>query len=76
MPSLLVKQHSYPIVTIEEATSDRHGDPEDNEVLWEEPERQPSATLMKKACICPLSEQLLGHSRPCPMHEDDKGESI
>lgn len=75
-PSPPVKQHSYPIVTIEEATSDGHGDPEDDEVLREEPEQPPSATLVKKARVRPLSEQLLGRSRPRPMHEDDEGEFI
>ena len=68
-PSPPVKRHSYPIVTIEEATSDGHGDPEDDEMLPEEP----SATPVKKARIRPLSEQLLGRSRPRPMHEDDEG---
>ena len=61
------KRCSYPIVTIEEATSDGHGDPDEEELP------QPAATPMKKARIRPLSEQLLGRSRPRPMHEDDEG---
>ena len=73
------KRHSYPIVTIEEATSDGHGSPDDDEVLQEpeEPQRQqPVATPVKKARLRPLSEQLLGRSRPRPTYEDDEGQSI
>ena len=35
-PGTPPKRHSYPIVTIEEATSDGHGGPDDDEVLQEE----------------------------------------
>lgn len=65
------EQQQYPIVTIEEATSDGHGAPDDNEVLQEQ--EQPAATPMKRARPRPLSEQLLGRSRPRPMYEDDEG---
>ena len=67
------QRHSYPIVTIEEATADGHGD---EEVVIQEPQaEQPSATP-KKPRARPLSEQLLGRSRPLPMHEDDEGPFI
>ena len=70
------KRHSYPIVTIEEATSDGHGSPED-EVLQEEPQQQqPVATPVKKARLRPHSEQLLGRSWPRPTPEDDEGQFI
>jgi serine/arginine repetitive matrix protein 2 len=69
----LPNRHSYLIVTIEEATSDGHGAPEDELLQEESQEEQPVATPMKKARVCPLSEQLLGRNRPCPMHEDDEG---
>ena len=73
-PGTPPKRHSYPIVTIEEATSDGHGGPEDNEVLQEEPQRQqPAATPVKKARLRPHSEQLLGRNWPRPTHEEDEG---
>jgi len=76
-PATPPKRHSYPIITIEEATSDGHGAPDEDEVVQEEPQQeQPVATLMKRARIRPLSEQLLGRSRPRPMHEDDEGQSF
>jgi len=75
----------YPILTIEEATSDGHGLPAD----WDEPiedddsaegvdvdeheQSKPAATPVKKARARPLSEQLLGRTRPKPMYEDDEG---
>jgi serine/arginine repetitive matrix protein 2 len=58
------KRHSYPIVTIEEATSDGLGGPDDDEVLQEEPQQQPVVTPVKKARLRPLSDQLLGRSWP------------
>ncbi|KAF8814601.1 hypothetical protein BYT27DRAFT_7249906 [Phlegmacium glaucopus] len=68
------EQYPYPILTIEEATSDGHGAPDDDEILQEEPQQElPAATPMKRARVRPLSEQLLGRSRPRPMHEDDEG---
>ena len=76
-PGTPPKRHSYPIVTIEEATSDGHGGPDDDEVLQEEPERQqPAATPVKKARLRPLSEQLLGRSWPRPTPDDDEGQFI
>ena len=73
-PGTPPKRHSYPIVTIEEATSDGHGD---DEVLQEESQRQqPVATPVKKARLRPLSEQLLGRSWPRPTHDDDEGQFI
>ncbi|KAF9560634.1 hypothetical protein CPC08DRAFT_466596 [Agrocybe pediades] len=75
----------YPILTIEEATADGHGLPAD----WDEPLEdddsgkgediedeecaKPAATPVKKARARPLSEQLLGRTRPKPMYEDDEG---
>ena len=72
-PGTPPKRHSYPIVT-----SDGHGGPDDDEVLQEEePQRQqPVATPVKKACLRPLFDQLLGRSWRCPMHEDDEGQFI
>jgi len=76
-PGTPIKRHSYPIVTIEEATSDGHGGPDDDEVLQEEPQRQQlAATPVKKARLRPLSEQLLGRSWPRPTHDDDEGQFI
>ena len=76
-PGTPPKRHSYPIVTIEEATSDGHGGSEEDEMLQEEPQRQqPAATPVKKARLRPLSEQLLGRSRPRPTHEDDEGQFV
>jgi serine/arginine repetitive matrix protein 2 len=76
-PGTPPKRHSYPIVTIEEATSDGHGDPDDDAVFQEEPQRQqPAATPVKKARLRPHSEQLLGRSRPRPTHEDEEGQFI
>jgi hypothetical protein len=41
-------------------------------VVQEEPQQeQPVATPVKRVRIRPLSEQLLGRSRPRPMREDD-----
>ena len=57
--------------------SDGHGDPDDDGVLQEEPQQQqPVATPVKKARLCPLSDQLLGCSWPRPAQEDDKGQFI
>ena len=73
-PGTPPKRHSYPIVTIEEATSDGHSGPDDDVVLQEEPQRQqPVVTPVKKARLRPLSEQLLGRSWPHPAHDDDEG---
>ena len=67
---------AYPIVTIEEATSDGHGDVDEQE---EEVDRDvnnqvnSTATPVKRRAR-PMSEQLLGKSRPKAIHEDDEGE--
>ena len=54
-PGTPPKRHSYPIVTIEEATSDGHSGPDDDEVLQEEPQlQQPAVTPVKKARLRPL----------------------
>ena len=74
-PGTPPKRYSYPIVTIEEATSDRHGGPDDDEVLQEEPQQQqPAATPVKKARLRPLSEQLLGRTRPRATHDNEEGQ--
>jgi hypothetical protein len=71
----------YPIVTIEEATADGHGEDLDDPIDESEGEGEEekseemaaAATPVKKPRARPLSEQLLGRSRPAPMHEDDDG---
>ena len=71
-------RRAFPILTIEEATSDGHGAPDDEELLVEERETgipAAAATPVKKARARPVSEQLLGRSRPKPMHEDEDGKS-
>ncbi|KAG0697268.1 hypothetical protein DFH29DRAFT_160061 [Suillus ampliporus] len=55
------EQHGLPIVTVEEATVDGHSDHE---------------TPMKRARPRPLSEQLLGRSRPKAMHEDENENAV
>ncbi len=65
----------YPILTIEEATSDGHGDPEEETTESEEGKTGPAATPVKRARVRPLSEQLLGKSRPKAVYEDEEGES-
>ncbi|KAF5312056.1 hypothetical protein D9619_003769 [Psilocybe cf. subviscida] len=89
------RAHSYPILTIEEATNDGHcalrddDDEEDEaEALREEfdrmragnggadedgEEEEVQRTPVKKSRRRPMSEQLLGKSRPKPMHEDEEG---
>jgi hypothetical protein len=45
------------------------------QMTMKEPQlEQPAATPVKKARLRPLSEQLLGRSRPRPTHEDDEGQ--
>ena len=67
-------RRAFPILTIEEATSDGHGAPDDEELLNVR-ETAAAATPVKKARARPVSEQLLGRSRPKPMHEDEDGMS-
>ncbi|PPQ91217.1 hypothetical protein CVT25_001175 [Psilocybe cyanescens] len=99
--SASIKRFSYPILTIEEATADGHGRPDDwddviagyesgsaeggvgseemvggaaEEFGFKAKEKaEVDATPVKKARARPLSEQMLGRSRPKPMHEDDEG---
>jgi serine/arginine repetitive matrix protein 2 len=66
----------YPILTIEEATSDGHGDLEEETTESEEGKTVPATTPVKRARVRPLSEQLLGKSRPKAIHEDEEGESF
>ncbi|KAG5641013.1 hypothetical protein DXG03_006381 [Asterophora parasitica] len=61
-----------PIVTVEAATCDGHGAPDDHSIL-EEDDELPQATPVKRARPRPLSEQLLGKSRPKPMYEGEDG---
>jgi serine/arginine repetitive matrix protein 2 len=75
-PGTPPKRHSYPIVTIEEATSDGHGGPDEDEVLQEEPQRQQPVATPKKARVRPLSEQLLGRNWLRPAQDDDEGQFI
>lgn len=67
-----------PIVTVEEATSDGHAASDDYSILEEETQEQPLATPVKKARPRPrpLSEQLLGRSRPRGMYEAEEGKYI
>lgn len=51
----------YPLVTVEEATSDGHS------------AYSQASTPVKATRRRPVSEQLLGRSRPRPMHEDGEG---
>lgn len=73
--SMLMSRRSYgmhPILTIEEATSDGHEDPgEDDQDTANQ--LNPTATPVKRRAR-PMSEQLLGKSRPKAMHEDEEGE--
>ncbi len=62
------ERRAFPILTIEEATADGHAFVGDESISEEV-----AATPVKKARARPLSEQLLGRSRPKPMHEDDEG---
>lgn len=71
-PAMSVRR-AFPILTIEEATADGHGAPGDEELLEEERETAAAATPVKKARVRPMSEQLLGRSRPKPIHEDEDG---
>ncbi|OCH83538.1 hypothetical protein OBBRIDRAFT_840453, partial [Obba rivulosa] len=52
-----------PIVTVEETTADGHGDPS----------QSPAETPVKQARPRPVSEQLLGRSRPQAICEDSHG---
>ena len=76
--SMMMRRRSYgiyPILTIEEATADGHGDPEEemgSNKKFVGVGDVPSATPVKRR-IRPLSEQLLGRARPKAIHEDEDG---
>lgn len=78
------KTPCYPILTIEEATADGHAFVDEAlsesgsaDVHWPsthgDEQAAVSATPVKKARARPLSEQMLGKSRPKPMYEDEEG---
>jgi hypothetical protein len=64
---------AYPILTIEEATSDGHGDFEEEEVVPDEGNQVNSTATPVKRQARPMSEQLLGRARPKAIHEDGEG---
>ncbi|TFK33165.1 hypothetical protein BDQ12DRAFT_448473 [Crucibulum laeve] len=77
-----MQKKKYPILMIEEATADGHGsfedcslheDSEDGDGAREEQKAAPAATPVKRARPRPMSEQLLGKSRPRPMYESEDG---
>ncbi|KAJ3528411.1 hypothetical protein NMY22_g9426 [Coprinellus aureogranulatus] len=68
----------FPILTIEEATADGHGDDLDEPIVEEsegeeEEKVEVVATPMKKRRVRPLSEQLAGKPRPMAFREDEDG---
>ncbi len=65
---------SYPILTIEEATSDGHGEPEEGHMEQDDGD-QADATPVKRR-VRPVSEQLLGRARPKAIHEEDEGKLL
>ena len=62
---------AFPIVTVEEATSDGHEAPEDEPIA--QPAEKPCETPPRRARIRPMSEQLLGRARPVGIYEDGDG---
>ncbi|KAF9457373.1 hypothetical protein BDZ94DRAFT_1175700 [Collybia nuda] len=75
-----VHRRQLPIVTVEAATADGHSAPddcvsmmEDDEEIYEEEQEPRLETPVKKARARPLSEQMLGRSRPRAMHESEDG---
>lgn len=75
-----VHRRQLPIVTVEAATADGHSAPDDCESIMEEDEdiyegrhELPVETPVKKARARPMSEQLLGRSRPKGMYESEDG---
>lgn len=73
---------AFPIVTIEEATTDGHDDESDNihdslvygGILKEDEKKDsPQTTPVKRQRVRPMSEQLLGKARPRAVYEDDEG---
>lgn len=87
-PSPEPEVKKYPILTIEEATADGHGEDLHAPILEEsegEEERRAGesteesvevvATPVKKARARPLSEQFGGKARPAAFHEGEEGET-
>jgi len=62
---------AYPILTFEEATSDGHGEPEEEEVEKDGGDHVNSTLVNRR--VRPMSEQLLGRARPKAIHEEDEG---
>ena len=62
---------AYPILTIEEATSDGHGGLEEDQI--EQDDTNQVSTPVRRR-VRPMSEQLLGKARPKAIHEEDEGE--
>ncbi|KAF8060726.1 hypothetical protein FPV67DRAFT_304096 [Lyophyllum atratum] len=74
----LERRPQLPIVTVEAATCDGHGAPDDYSLLEEDEqelpqEELPLATPVKRARPRPMSEQLLGRSRPQALYEGEDG---
>ncbi|KAF9219060.1 hypothetical protein BS17DRAFT_439592 [Gyrodon lividus] len=65
----MTSQHVAPIVTIEEATVDGHW-------MGDEESAAPMETPVKRARARPMSEQLLGRSRPKAMYEGDDDNGV
>jgi serine/arginine repetitive matrix protein 2 len=75
-----MRRPRLPIVTVEAATADGHSAPDDCVSLMEEDEERyqeeqevPLETPVKRARARPMSEQLLGRSRPRGMYENEDG---
>ena len=62
--SMQSTEPGYPLVTVEEATSDGHS------------AYSQASTPVRAARRRPVSEQLLGRSRPQAMHEDGEGKRV
>ncbi|KAM6490974.1 hypothetical protein JOM56_013594 [Amanita muscaria] len=62
-----------PLLMVEEATNDGHGVPADYHEPLNEVPRIEIGTPSNKARPRPVSEQMLGKSRPVPMYQDDEG---
>ncbi|KIL55074.1 hypothetical protein M378DRAFT_201120 [Amanita muscaria Koide BX008] len=63
---------SPPLLTVEEATNDGHGVPADYHEPLNAVPRIEIGTPSNKARPRPVSEQMLGKSRPVPMYQDDE----
>jgi hypothetical protein len=66
------QSRAFPIVTVEEATSDGHEAPDDEPIA--QPVERPCQTPPRRPRVRPLSEQLLGRrARPVGIYEDGDG---